>query len=119
MPETCILRIIRRGRFADRYRSYKIFANGMQVGTVARNSTLDVEVPSGRLTVEGRIDWARSRPLVIDALPKQRIDLEISNNWSPFLWLWAGTLGAGSYLTLKRLSPNPEAAPAGDGAGIS
>jgi hypothetical protein len=66
---TCMLRIVRRSGYADALRSYKIFINGTAAGSIARNSVLDLEVPSGPLTIEARVDWGRSRPLAIEALP--------------------------------------------------
>jgi hypothetical protein len=98
---TCILRFVRGSGYADRLRPYKIFINGAQVGTIARDAVLDVEVPSGPLTVEARIDWGRSRPLTIEAAPDQKIEIEVSNHWGTPLALWAITFGFRTYLTLK------------------
>jgi len=105
MPTNALskLRIIRRSGYADSLRSYKIIVNGSKVGTIARDSVLDVEVPSGPLRIEARIDWGRSRPLLIDAAPDQRIDIEVANHWGALLALWAVTFGLGSYLILTRL----------------
>jgi hypothetical protein len=100
---TSKLKITRHGGFADRLRSYKIFVNDEHVGNVARNSVLDLDVPSGAVKVQARIDWGRSRPLVVNAAPNQTIEVEVSNNWSPLLALWAATFGAGSYLRLEEL----------------
>ena len=100
---TCKLRIIRHGGSADFLRSYKIIVNGSEVGIIAKESVLDIEVPSGPLRIEARIDWGRSRPLLIEAAPDQRIEIEVSNHWGLLLSLWAITFGSGSYLVLKRL----------------
>jgi hypothetical protein len=100
---TCTLRIVRGSGYADRLRSYKIFINGAQVGTIARDAVLDLEVPSGPLTIEARIDWGRSQPLTIEATPDQRIEIEVSNHWGTLLAIWAITFGFRTYLTLKRL----------------
>ena len=105
MPTAAIsrLRIVRGSGYADRIRRYKISINGAQVGTIARDSVLDLEVPTRPLTIEARIDWGRSRPLTIEARPDQRIEIEVSNHWGALLSLWAITFGFRSYLTLKRL----------------
>jgi hypothetical protein len=100
---TCMVRIVRRSGYADRIRSYKIFINGTVAGSIARDSVLDLEVPSGTLTIEARIDWGRSRPLTIEAVPGKRIDIEVSNHWGALLALWAITFGYRSYLMLKQL----------------
>jgi len=100
---TCMLRVVRRSEFADWLRSYKIFVNGAQVGTIARNSVLDLEVPSGPLTIEARLDWGKSRPLTIETAPNQRIEIQVSNNWGALLAIWAVTFGSRSYLILKQV----------------
>jgi hypothetical protein len=56
------VRIVRRFQYKDALRSYKIIINGSQVGTIARNSSLEIEVPCGGLRNEARIDWGRSLP---------------------------------------------------------
>jgi hypothetical protein len=99
---TCILKVVRRTGYADRFRSYKIFVNGTQVGTIARDTVLDLEVPCGPVTVEARIDWCRSRPLMIEAAPNQKIELEVLNRWGALLSLGAITFGFRSYLIVRR-----------------
>jgi hypothetical protein len=100
---TCSLTIVRHSGYADMLRSYAIFINGSQVGTIARNSVLDLTVPSGPVTIEARLDWGRSRPLTIDAAPGQRIEVEVYNTWGALLAIWGVTFGYRSYLTLKQL----------------
>jgi hypothetical protein len=77
--------------------------NGTQVGTIARDAVLDLDVPSGPLTLEARIDWGRCRPLTIEATPNRRIEVEVSNNWGALLGIWAVTFGFRSYLKLTEL----------------
>jgi hypothetical protein len=97
------LRIVRHGGYADFLRSYKIFVNDVTAGTISRNAVLDLEVPSGRLKIEARVDWGRSQPLVVDAAPGQTITVEVSNHWGAWLSLWAITFGARSYLELNEV----------------
>jgi hypothetical protein len=101
----CQLRIIRHSGFADFLRSYKIIINGSEVGSIARNSVLNIEVPSGPLRIEAQVDWGRSRPLLMEATPNQKIEIEVSNHWGALLAIWAITFGYRSYLALKQL-PN-------------
>jgi hypothetical protein len=100
---TSHLKIIRRGGYADALRSYKIFINDEQVGSIARHATLELDVPSGPLKVEARVDWGRSSPLTIEAAPNQAIEVEVSNHWGALLSLWAITFGYRSYLILKQV----------------
>ena len=103
MTVPCAIRIVRRSGYADMLRSYKILINGAAVGSIARNSVLDLAVPCGPLTIEARVDWGRSAPLAIEAVPGQKIEIEVANNWGALLGLWAVTFGYRSYLTLKQL----------------
>jgi hypothetical protein len=100
---TCTLRVVRGSGYADRFRPYKILVNGAQAGTIGRDAVLDLEVPCGPVTIEARIDWGRSQPLTVEAVPGRRIEIEVSNHWGSLLALWGITFGFRSYLTLKRL----------------
>jgi hypothetical protein len=102
MREICNIRIIRRSQYKDALRAYKIIINGSEVGTLSRNSRLEIEAPSGALRIEARIDWGRSQPLLIDAAPNQKIEIEVSNEWPSGLALWAITFGFRRYLTMKQ-----------------
>jgi hypothetical protein len=97
------LRIVRHGGYADMIRAYKILVNGEAAGAISRNAVLNLEVPSGRLKIEARVDWGRSQPLVIDAVPGQAVTVEVSNHRGAWLSLWAITFGARSYLELKQV----------------
>ena len=97
------LRIIRHSGYADLLRSYEIIVNGTRVGRLPRDSVLNLEVPSGPITIEARLDWGRSRPLTIEAAPGKTIEVEVSNTWGALLALWGATFGFRSYLTLEQL----------------
>ena len=97
------LQIVRHGGYADMLRSYKIVVNDEKVGSIARNSVLNFDVPSGRLKVEAHVDWGRSQPLLIDVAPGQKITVEVSNHWGALLALWGATFGARTYLELKEV----------------
>ncbi len=103
----CKLSIIRRSDFADRRRSYKIFVNDKEVGVVTHNAVLDVEVPSGQLKVEARIDWTGSQPLTLEVVPHQVVAVEISNRIGLWGALWGATFGRRSYLLLKQIGSSP------------
>ncbi len=97
------LRLIRRSGYRDRFRSYKILINGIEAGTIARDTVLELEVPSGPVTIEARIDWGRSRPLIVDVPPMGTIEVEVSHNPKPRPALWEITFGFRTYLTLREL----------------
>jgi hypothetical protein len=97
--------VVRRSGFADLLRRYKIFVNGNYAGSIARNATLNLRVPRGKVSLEARIDWGRSRPLVVEAQPGRRIEVEVANHWGAWLALWAITFGFGTYLVLRPAQP--------------
>ena len=101
---TSRVRIVRRAKLEDVLRSYGIIVNGKPLGTIKRNSVLDLEVPSGTVSVEATIDWCRSRPLTFEAKPNEQIELDVANTWGPFLFFWSITFGRNEYLTLKRIT---------------
>jgi hypothetical protein len=97
----CTIRVVRPSQYVDMLRSYQIMLNGGKVGSIARNDVLEVTAPAGKATIEARIDWGRSRPLMIDAKPGQTIEIEVRNRWGSLLAIWAITFGRGSYLELR------------------
>jgi hypothetical protein len=98
----CMIRFARPSQYVDMLRSYKLFINRVEVGSISRNAVLDLAVPSGPLTIEARLDWGTSQPLRIDAAPNRNIEIEVSNHWGALLSLWAVTFGRRSYLKLVR-----------------
>jgi hypothetical protein len=80
------IRIVRGSQFAD-LRSYRILINGEMVGAVGAGGVLEMEVPAGSLVIEARIDWGCSRPLTIEAAPRQTIEIEVSRNLNAYISL--------------------------------
>jgi hypothetical protein len=97
---TCKIRLVRPSRLADRIRSYNILVNGKSAGFIGNNGTLEIAAPAGAITIQAAIDWARSAPLTVNALPDQTIEIEVSNPWSSWKALWAVTFGRNTYLLL-------------------
>jgi hypothetical protein len=100
----CDVRLVRRSGFADWLRRYKIFVNGKYAGSLTRNAALNLKVPCGKVTLEARIDWGRSKPLVIEAHAGRLIEVEVANVWGAWLSLWAVTFGSGTYLILRPMN---------------
>lgn len=101
---TCDVRVVRHSGYADTLRRYKIHVNGEVVGSIARNSVLDLKVPSGPVTIEASIDWGRSEPLVVACSPGRPIVLEVANRWGVLLGFWAVSFGRKSYLVVRPAS---------------
>ena len=96
----CMLRLVRPSLLVDRLRSYKILLNGKKAGRVGNDSTLEIVVPAGSITIEARLDWARSQPLTIHTVPRQTYEIEVRNHWGTARALWAISFGRSSYLLL-------------------
>jgi hypothetical protein len=100
--DMCTIRLVRPSLFVDRIRSYKILLNGKMAGSIGHDSAIEIAAPAGAITLEARIDWARSRPLTINTVPGERIEIEVRNHWGARLGLWAITFGKNSYLLLTQ-----------------
>jgi hypothetical protein len=100
--DICTIRFVRSSTYADSIRSYKILLNGKVAGSIGNGGVLEIAAPAGAITIEAKIDWARSRPLTINAAPHQTIEIEVSNHWGALLSLWAITFGKNSYLLLTQ-----------------
>lgn len=110
-PIEATLRVIRRSSALDALRPYLIYVNGAELGSVAQDSVVDFQVPSGPLLIEAYCDWAGSPPLTVEVAPNDRIDIEVANAWRPMRALWTFAFRPNSYLTLRQL-PTTEAAQA-------
>jgi hypothetical protein len=101
---TSTIRLVRPALFVDALRSYRILINGKEAGKISHNSTLEISVPAGPVTIEARLDWTRSQPLTINAVPGQTLEIEVRNHWGASRALWAISLGRNTYLLL---TPRP------------
>ena len=96
----CTIRLVRPPQFADMLRSYEIVLNGKSAGMIEPNSILEISTPAGAITIEAKIDWGRSRPLSIQTVPHQTVEIEVRNHWGVLLAPWAISFGKNSYLSL-------------------
>ena len=100
----CTIRLVRPSLLVDVLRSYRILVNGRESGKIGNNSTLEISVSAGPVTIEARLDWVRSQPLTIHAMPGQTLEVEVRNQWGASRALWAISFGRNSYLVL---TPRP------------
>ena len=100
----CTIRLVRPSLLVDVFRSYRILVNGRSAGKIGNDATLEISVPAGLVTIEARLDWVRSQPLTIDAVPGQTLEIEVRNHWGASRALWAISFGRDSYLLL---TPRP------------
>ncbi len=104
VPDSTI-RIIRMSGYRDRDRRYEIYVNGVRIGVVPRDSVVDFQVPSGQLVVEARTGRGGSRPLLIDATPEQRIEIEVTRRGGLLPGFLAEAIGSPTYLVLRERPP--------------
>jgi len=116
-PADTTIRILRLSAHSDRFRPYDIFVNGAEVGAVVPNNVVDFHLPSGALVIEARSDWGVSPPLLVEAKPGHRVNIEVSNDWG-LLRPWAIAFHSDRYLTLTRLSEMEAADEIGDAAHV-
>ena len=100
----CTIRLVRPSLLVDMLRSYRILVNGKEAGKISHNSALEISVAPGPVTIEARLDWTRSQPLTINAVPGQTLEIEVRNHWGASRALWAISFGRNSYLLL---TPQP------------
>lgn len=100
---TCNIRFVRPSQYVDRLRSYELWVNGTSVGKIARDDALEITTPAGACTIEARIDWCKSQPLIVRTVPGETVEIEVRNKWGPWAFLWGISFGKNSYLILTEL----------------
>ena len=101
METICKIKVIRGAGHENVFCSFRIFVDGKFAGRVASSGALEVAAPAGRHTIEASLDWARSQLLEVVVRPGRETRIEVKNNWSIFLALWAGVSGSDEYLALQ------------------
>ncbi len=104
--DTARLTIIRKPRMVDLFRAYCIFINGAEVGRLRRGGRMTHETPPGWITVQARIDWCESKPLVLTLKPGDDVALTVVNTFGAWQSNHAITAGADDYLTLAVVGPD-------------
>jgi hypothetical protein len=99
------LRVIRRNRFADALRSYRIYVDGKEAGKVPNGGMLELRCPAGEVTVQASIDWCESTPISVRIAPNAVTEIEVTSGWRLLFALIAITFGRKTYLRLTPLTP--------------
>ena len=77
--------------------------NWKEVARLSKNSEISIDVPSGPVWAEARIDWCGSNTLSLDAQPGKAITIEVTNTYGAWRAAWAVTARPYNYLTLTRV----------------
>lgn len=99
--------ITRTRQWADRARSYRIVADGKEVGRICAGEELQLAMSPGQHVLSARIDWTRSHDLSIVVEAGERVDLEVGSNakgWLLLVAVYLVTFGFRNYLYLHRKS---------------
>lgn len=99
--ESAIIHLKRRATWADMLRSYQIFLDGEQVGTIRQGMGLTFQVHPGHHELFLTIDWCSSRHLSICLAPGERTTL-ICQGRNALFTLYNITLGANNYIKLAQ-----------------
>ena len=93
--------------WADIFRSYKIFLDGVEVGKIKQGQTWVGTCSTGVHSLQLRIDWCQSGMLEFEIEPDQeKIEFECHSNVNPLLGPWAlfKYRPPSEWIALKRLS---------------
>jgi hypothetical protein len=99
----------RAPQFMDVMRKYQVFLDGVQIGEISRDETLNLSVEPGEHMIRLKLDWTTSNTLMVNAREGEDVYLECGNNvarsewWSIGLKLIAAlTVARDSYLYVRR-----------------
>ncbi len=89
-----IIKIHRKVEYADRLRSYHIYIDGNEVGTIKAGEATEYEVSEGKHIIQLKISWCYSNELEVDTTSKKVIGLTCGNSM----------VGVGLFLSILYLS---------------
>ena len=73
-----MIRVTRKKAYADMFRAYKIYIDGIHRGNVKRNATKEFEIEKGKHTVCAKLDWGGSNEICVD-VNDSVVELEVGN----------------------------------------
>lgn len=79
------IKLQRISEYNNRMRDYKIFIDGLQVGTIANGETKEFATTAGQHSVSAKIDWCSSPDISINTDDNETKNLQVSGfkngNW--------------------------------------
>lgn len=73
------IKIIRRNKGTDFFRSYKLFLGDKKLGEIKRNATEEFDIPEGIHTIIAKIDWVRSQKIEFAIRKEETKVFEVSS----------------------------------------
>lgn len=86
--------------YRDRYRSYEVIVNGSKRAVLWRGDSEKIEIDPGAVEVYVKIDWCKSRTLVLSLEPGSEARLRCRPR-SALTALYGITFGRNSYIRLE------------------
>lgn len=86
--------VSRSSEWVNRLRTYKVFINGTQVGSLKNGSSEEFEVQPGSNSIQCKVDWYSSQPFVVEAKEGETVYMRVKNGmtlyWPFFIAVLAG-----------------------------
>jgi len=81
------LLITRDSGFTDFIRRYRVMLDGEEIGLIKNNGKFECAIPSGRHTLEMKVDWCSSNAIEFEAGAGERVRFACGSNlrgWKGF-----------------------------------
>jgi hypothetical protein len=103
MPKIKVKRI---SQYGNRFSSFELFSNKVELGSIAHGETKEFIVPSGVNEICAKIDWCSSNILILTIGDNETKVLELGcqiKGWKMLLALFYVIFDAENYLYLKEI----------------
>jgi hypothetical protein len=100
-----IIKLQRTSEWNARFRDYKIFIDGQQVGTIANGETKEFTTTSGMHTIAAKIDWCISPDLTVNADDNQAKSVKVSG-FKHGNWMMPAMMGLVVLVAILKLTLN-------------
>lgn len=71
------IRIQRTNEYNNRFRDYKVFIDGTQVGTIANGETKDFSTTAGEHSVTAKVDWCSSPDVTVTLKENEAVRMSV------------------------------------------
>ena len=96
--------VVRSSEFVNLFRSYKIFIDGKEIGSVSNSSSVELELESGKHIIQLKIDWCTSNQIEFEIEENETKSFNVeAAKWASIFMLWYITFGSGGLLKLSQL----------------
>jgi len=86
--ENCRIEISRPSMYVNKFRSYSVYLDGIQVGQIRDGESIALIVSPGKHNLWVKIDWLKSNYVEVEIWPNQSVELLVVGNQSEDLKKW-------------------------------